>query len=153
MDTTTLFTKKLAESGYRLTQSRRAIVQALVACGGHITADDLTIKVHEMAPMVGRMSVYRTLELLCELGLARPIYQGTGAAHYILLDGGSHHHLICNRCGLVIEFDHCAADEVGQTLSARFNFQIQSHLLEFHGICTDCQTSSLKGEDVDDKLS
>lgn len=153
MDTTTLFSKKLAESGYRLTESRRAIVQALVACGGHITADELAARVHKTAPGVGRMSVYRTLELLCELGLVRPIYQGTGAAHYILLDGGSHHHLICNRCGLVIEFDHCAADEVGQILSTRFNFQIQSHLLEFHGLCTDCQTGGSKGEDVGDRLS
>ncbi len=144
MDATTLFSQKLAASGYRLTKSRRAIVQALIACGGHITADELVARVHESTPTVGRMSVYRTLELLCELGLVRPIYQGTGAAHYILLGDGSHHHLMCNRCGLVIEFDHCAADEVGQVLSARFNFQIQSHLLEFHGLCADCQSGIAK---------
>lgn len=146
MDAATLFNKKLTESGHRLTESRRAIVQALVACGGHISADDLAARVQETTPTIGRMSVYRTLELLCDLGLVRPIYQGTGAAHYILLDGGSHHHLMCNRCGLVIEFDHCAADEVGQALSVRFNFQIQSHLLEFHGLCADCQPGILKQE-------
>lgn len=129
----------LADHGYRLTAARRAILETLIGCGGHVTADDLAAKVHETAPNVGRMTVYRTLELLCDLGLVRPIYQGTGAAHYILLDSGSHHHLICNRCGLVIDFEQCSASEIGQMLSARFNFQIQSHLLEFHGLCVDCQ--------------
>lgn len=133
-------TQHLTDNGYRLTASRQIILTTLVDCGGHISADDLAAKVHEAAPHVGRMTVYRTLDLLCELGLIRPIYQGTGAAHYILMDGGSHHHLICNRCGLVIEFSECLSQEVGHHLSQQFNFQIQSHLLEFHGLCINCQS-------------
>ncbi len=129
----------LLENGYRLTNARSAIIQRLVAVGGHITADELAQLVHQDAPHVGRMTVYRTLELLCDLGLMRPIYQGTGAAHYILMHEGGHHHMICNRCGQVIEFDECAVEELGQTLSQRFEFEIQSHLLEFHGRCIDCQ--------------
>lgn len=139
MESYQLMTHTLAENGYRLTSSRDIILHTLVACGGHVTADELVARVHERTPSVGRMTVYRTLDLLCALGLIRPIYQGTGAAHYILLDSGSHHHLICNRCGLVIEFDHCAASEVGEALSAKFGFQIHSHLLEFHGLCVDCR--------------
>ncbi len=140
MDTLNSLTQALAKNGYRLTEARRAILETLVGCGGHVSADDLATRVHETTPKVGRMTVYRTLELLCELGLIHPIYQGTGAAHYILMDEGSHHHLICNRCGLVIEFDDCTASELGQALSAQFNFQIQSHLLEFHGLCANCQS-------------
>jgi Fur family ferric uptake transcriptional regulator len=129
----------IVQNGFRLTQARKAIVDALVRCDGHITADDLATKVHELAPSIGRMTVYRTLDLLTELGLIRPIYQGTGAAHYILLAGGSHHHFICNRCHKVIEFDRCVADEMAKNLGHGFNFQVQSHLLEVHGLCETCQ--------------
>jgi len=112
-----------------------------VACDGHVSADDLAAQVREAAPQVGRMTVYRTLDLLCELGQIRPIYQGTGAAHYILMDGGHHHHLVCNRCHRVIEFDECASEPLVQRLSQRFNFQVQSHLLEVHGVCEACADS------------
>jgi Fur family transcriptional regulator, ferric uptake regulator len=129
----------LVEGGYRLTPARQAIIDALVNSHGHITADDLAALVHETSPQTGRMTVYRTLDLLCDLGLVRPIYQGTGAAHYVLLTGGSHHHLICNSCHRVFEFDRCGAGDLAQTLGDRFNFQVQSHLLEVYGLCEDCR--------------
>jgi Fur family ferric uptake transcriptional regulator len=129
----------LKQKGYRLTNSRQKIVQALLNCGGHITADGLLEVVHEADRTVGRMTVYRTLELLSELGLIRPVYQGTGAAHYILLDGGHHHHLICSGCDVVIEFEECGLQEMGQLLAERFNFVVEGHLVEFYGRCPNCQ--------------
>lgn len=135
-----LFSDVVGRNGYRLTAARRAIIVGLVDCGGHITADDLAAQVRATAPKVGRMTVYRTLDLLCELGLIRPIFQGTGAAHYILLPEGSHHHLICNRCHQVIEFDSCQGGELAFALGQTFNFQVQSHLFEIHGLCEDCQS-------------
>lgn len=128
----------LVKNGYRLTSARQAIVDALVASDGHITADDLAARVRESAPQIGRMTVYRTLDLLCDLGLIRPVYQGTGAAHYVLLDGGSHHHLICNQCYRVIDFDRCGASDLAQTIGRQHNFQVQSHLLEVYGLCEAC---------------
>ncbi len=126
------------QSGYRRTAARLAIIDGLVNSAGHITADDLADKVRQQAPHVGRMTVYRTLDLLCELGLVRPIYQGTGAAHYILMAKGSHHHLICNRCHDVIEFDECSAAPLMEQVAKQFNFHVSSHLLELHGLCKDC---------------
>ncbi len=128
----------IEDNEYRRTASRQAIVDVLVESEGHITADNLAEKVRKQAPRVGRMTVYRTLDLLCELGVVRPIYQGTGAAHYILMDKGSHHHLICNRCHDVIEFDECVADAVIEQVSKQFDFHISSHLLELHGLCENC---------------
>jgi Fur family ferric uptake transcriptional regulator len=81
----------LQQRGYRLTAARQVILEVLVASGGHMSADDLAEKVRQQAPGVGRMTVYRTLDLLNELGFIRPVYQGTGAAHYILLEEGHHH--------------------------------------------------------------
>ena len=129
----------LKQNGHRLTSSRQKIVEALLNCGGHITADGLLEVVHEIDQTVGRMTVYRTLELLSELGLIRPIYQGTGAAHYILLDGGHHHHLICSGCDAVFEFEECGLQEVGQLLAERFDFIVEGHLVEFYGRCPNCQ--------------
>lgn len=129
----------IVAQGYRLTAARRAIIKALVDCEGHVSADDLAQRVHAVAPQVGRMTVYRTLDLLCELGQIRPIYQGTGAAHYILMAGGHHHHLICNRCHEVIEFDDCLAGELIQRLGQEYDFLVQSHLLELYGLCEDCR--------------
>ena len=96
----TQLSSALSAEGFRLTTSRRAILAALVGCGGHITADELVERVHQQAPNVGRMTVYRTLDLLCQLNLIRPVYQGTGAAHFVLLHHGHHHHLVCGVCHL-----------------------------------------------------
>ena len=133
--------KAVIDKGYRLTEARKVIINCLVESGGHISADELAERVWQRQPRVGRMTVYRTMDLLSELGVIRPIYQGTGAAHYILMAGGSHHHLICNQCGLVIEFDHCQSDEMSHLLSERYNFQIDSYLLEFHGLCAGCRSN------------
>ena len=135
--------RALQARGYRLTAARRAILAALTAAGGHVTADELAAAVALAArdggaPRVGRMTVYRTLDLLGELGLLRPVYQGTGAAHYVLLLNGHHHHLVCSRCRRVIEFDECALAELAETVGRRYGFAVEGHLLEFYGRCSNC---------------
>ncbi|HEY1409858.1 MAG TPA: transcriptional repressor, partial [Promineifilum sp.] len=108
--------------------------------GGHLTADDLTEMVRRRSTGIGRMTVYRTLELLCDLGLLRPVYQGTGAAHYIILEDGHHHHLICSGCGRVIEFNQCALETLHDDIDRRFSFRVDGHLLELYGQCDACRT-------------
>jgi Fur family ferric uptake transcriptional regulator len=137
--TVDLLVNSIIANGFRMTASRRAILTTLADSGGHISADDLAHSVRANHPTVGRMTVYRTLDLLCDLGLIRPIYQGTGAAHYILMDRGSHHHLICNSCGITIEFQECTSAAISRQLSESYNFKIQAHLLEFYGVCEACQ--------------
>lgn len=131
--------KALQASGYRVTRARQAIFRALVESGGHVSADDIVASVHREEPSVGRMTVYRTLDLLRQLGLVQPVYQGTGAAHYVLMDDGHHHHLVCSNCDRVVEFDECMAQEMGKLLGERFEFEIQGHLLEFYGLCAECR--------------
>ncbi|WP_374689083.1 Fur family transcriptional regulator [Promineifilum sp.] len=139
MSDATALEAALTGRGYRLTAARRAILAALAGSGGHVTADDLAALVHRRAPRIGRMTVYRTLDLLCDLGLLRPVYQGSGAAHYILMEDGHHHHLVCSRCGRVVEFDECALGELTEAVARRFGFRVEGHLLEFYGRCIDCR--------------
>lgn len=132
----------LRQNGYRLTAARRAILSALVNSGGHLTADELATAANRSSPQVGRMTVYRTLDLLQELGLIRPVYQSSGAAHFVLMEEGHHHHLLCSVCDAVIEFDECAVREMEEQIHERFHFEIQGHLLEIYGLCPNCQEKS-----------
>jgi Fur family ferric uptake transcriptional regulator len=131
--------KAIQQKGFKLTRSRRQILAALISSQGHITADSLYESLNQEQSGIGRMSVYRTLDLLSELGLIRPVYQGTGAAQYILLDNGHHHHLVCSQCGTFIELNSCVVKKVEKSISRDYNFEIQGHLLEFIGRCADCQ--------------
>ena len=133
----------LEARGLRLTAARRAIIDTLVESDGHVTADELTALVRERATGIGRMTVYRTLDLLCDLGLLRPAYQGTGAAHYILLHDG-HHHLVCSDCGRVIEFDDCGLDDLSAGVARRHGFRVEGHLLELYGVCADCGEATVE---------
>lgn len=139
-DQVMLLTDAMETAGHRVTRSRRTIVETLVNSGGHVTADELALRVRDANPRIGRMTVYRTLNLLVALGQIRPIYQGTGAAHFVIMTEGSHHHLICSNCHRTIEFDHCSADDVLRELALKYSFRVQSHLLEVHGLCADCHT-------------
>jgi Fur family ferric uptake transcriptional regulator len=95
--------------------------------------------INQKGASIGRMTVYRTLDLLSELGLVRPVYQGTGAAHYVLLQNGHHHHLICISCDRVIEIDRCLLPEIEHGIAEYLSFEIRGHLLEVYGQCDQCQ--------------
>ncbi len=128
----------LEARGLRLTAARRVIIDTLLDSGGHLTADELTDLVRRHSTGIGRMTVYRTLDLLCDLGVLRPVYQGTGAAHYILLHDGHHHHLVCSDCSRVIEFDDCALGDLPARIARRYGFRVEGHLLELYGVCAAC---------------
>ena len=131
---------KLVAAGHRVTAARREVIVALLACTGHLSADDLYETLHKNGSAIGRMTVFRTLDLLAEIGVVRPIYQGSGAAHFVLLADGHHHHLVCMQCAQTIEFEDCTiGDTLATQLASRFNFQIGGHLLEIYGVCARCQ--------------
>lgn len=132
----------LEARGHRATATRRAVLEGLIACDGHISADSLVEKLHAAGVSIGRMTVFRTLDLLSETGLVRPIYQGAGAAHYIVLENGHHHHLVCTSCARVVEFDDCVLADAGERLAQRYGFHVQGHLLELFGTCADCRAAA-----------
>ncbi|MDX1613673.1 MAG: Fur family transcriptional regulator [Candidatus Promineifilaceae bacterium] len=131
--------ERLQDGGYRLTEARQAILQALVESAGHISADELVGLLERRSISVGRMTVYRTLEVLSVLGIVRATYLGSGAAHYILIDDGHHHHLICSNCETVIEFEQCMVAEIDRIVGEHFDFEISGHLLEVFGRCSQCR--------------
>ncbi len=111
-----------------------------------MSADEVASVARERNPRVGRMTVYRTLELLSKLGLVRAMHHQTGAARYVLLDDGRHHHLICSHCDRVFDLDQCLVEEMEQELGRRYGFDVQGHILELFGLCGRCQEDGFQQE-------
>ena len=129
---------ELRGAGYKITPARVAVLEVIQQEGEHLHPAEILAKAKLRYPALGRATVYRTLELLTQLGIVRPIYVGEAGPTYIRSSGG-HHHLVCSRCGMVQDFDHCSSDEIARELSEEFDFQISSHLLEFYGLCARCR--------------
>lgn len=130
--------ERLRDAGYKVTPTRLAVLDVIGQEGEHLNPNEILEQARQIHPALGRATVYRTLELLTELGIVRPIYVGDSGPTYIRAEGG-HHHLVCSSCGRVQDFDQCMADDMAHELTERFGFQIQSHLLEFYGVCPACQ--------------
>jgi Fur family ferric uptake transcriptional regulator len=130
--------ERLKEAGYRLTAPRQAIIQVLETEGKHLNPAEVLEQGQVLYPALSRATVYRTLELLTELGLIRPLYLGDIGQRFTMAEGG-HHHLVCSSCGQVTEFQKCSVDTLEKSLGERFHFQISGHLLEFYGLCEQCQ--------------
>ncbi|MGD9015058.1 MAG: transcriptional repressor [Candidatus Omnitrophota bacterium] len=134
--------------GYRLTIPRGAILDTLSKTTEHLSAEDVFQKVHKNYPGVGLTTVYRTLELLVQMGLVFKFDFGDGRARYELAEGPKgerhHHHLVCTKCDRVIDYTDFIDEEkelLGQTekgLSEKFNFKITNHLIQFYGLCDSC---------------
>jgi Fur family ferric uptake transcriptional regulator len=129
---------RLRAAGYKITPPRLAVLQVIEQNGEHLNTSEILQRAQAIYPAVGRATVYRTLELLTQLGIVRPIYLGENGPTYIWAEGG-HHHLVCSACGKVVDFQQCIADQMVQELTDRFGFAIESHLLEFYGLCKNCK--------------
>lgn len=133
--------ERLRKAGYKLTNARLTVLQAIEDLGGHVTSSDVLDAVAEADSSVGRASVFRTLDLLTQLGIIRPTYVETSATpEYIMLPGGHHHHIICTNCNRVIEFEDCGLTELQQRLEAEYKLRISGHLLEFYALCEACMS-------------
>ena len=130
---------QLKRAGHKLTAPRLTVVAVLEHEGEHLSCEDVLALGRKTYPGLSRASVYRTLGLLTQLGAIRPILLGDNSQRYVASQGG-HHHLVCSDCGAVLDFDQCGVDRLAAALSLRHGFQIHSHLLEFHGICRECQS-------------
>jgi Fur family ferric uptake transcriptional regulator len=113
------------------------VVQVLEQQGEHLSPGEVLALGRQTYPALSRATVYRTLDLLTELGFIRPILLGDTSQRYVASEGG-HHHLVCSGCGAIFDFDRCGVDQLADALAEQYCFQIRSHLLEFYGICKDC---------------
>lgn len=138
MTTHTDLAQKLRQAGYKLTGSRLAVIEVLETQPEHLDHNQILAAGKKIYPHLSRATVYRTMELLVELDLFRPLYLTDPTQRFISTSGG-HHHLVCSKCGAVFEFENCHTDQLSRELAEKYNFEIRSHLLEFQGICQNCR--------------
>ncbi|MGC8977398.1 MAG: Fur family transcriptional regulator [Candidatus Ratteibacteria bacterium] len=135
--------------GYRITIARKVIIDILYKTNEHLSAEDIFFAVHKEYPNIGLTTIYRTLELLVQMGLIHRFDFGDGRARYELAEGPKgkqhHHHLICTKCGRVIDYTDFIDEEIDllkrteKGLSKKYNFDITEHLIQFYGICDRCR--------------
>ena len=135
--------------GYRMTVPRDAILEVLSNTSKHMSAEDIYFEVHKRHPAIGLTTVYRTLDILVDMGLLMKFDFGDGRARFELAEGPNagkhHHHLICTGCGRVIDYTDFIDDEIEllsrteKGLSKKFNFKITNHLIQFYGLCDKCR--------------
>jgi Fur family ferric uptake transcriptional regulator len=133
----------LLASSYKLTHQREATVRVLLENEqDHLSAEEIFMLVREEYPDIGLATVYRTVELLCELHVVEKVNFGDGVARYDLRNENNlhhHHHIICVKCGAVDEIMEDWLTELEQRTTAEFGFQVLDHRLDFQGICYRCK--------------
>ena len=134
--------------GYSITVPRKAIIDVLHKTSKHLSAEDIYLEVHKLYSQIGLTTVYRTLELLTEMGLIFKFDFGDRRARYELVEdpkGDHHHHLICTQCKRVINYFEFIKDELEflkraeKGLSKKYNFDIKNHVIQFYGACNKCR--------------
>ena len=129
----------LREHGNKLTPQRHLVLQVIAASHEHLTPENIYEKSLLIDPGIGRVTVYRTLDLLNKLGLVCTVHSKDGCRSYMMRRPAEHHHhLICSGCGKVVDFTDCNLVDTEKKLIKASGFDIQGHLLEFYGVCHDC---------------
>jgi Fur family ferric uptake transcriptional regulator len=129
----------LRELGYRLTPQRQLILTTLQQSDEHISAEEIHARVCAIYQHINISTIYRTLELLKNLDLVTETDLGGGRLRYHYADKGHHHHLICERCGTIIDVDESLLLPIQQTLFREYGFRANISHLAIFGRCTKCQ--------------
>ena len=137
IDLSTLNTT-LSQHGYKLTRQRRAVVEVVAQGQTRLSAADVYAQAQRACPDLGLTTVYRTLEILAELGAIRRVHLDDGCEGFAPASAEHGHHLICSHCKTTIEFEDCDMRKLLDRVAARTGFKIEQHWLELVGRCPKC---------------
>jgi Fur family transcriptional regulator, ferric uptake regulator len=130
----------MAQHGLKSTRQRSLIIDTFFEVGGHLSVEELWNKVRQQDTKVSVATVYRTMKLLSDCGLAHARNFGDGQTRYEAAVGRDHHdHLICTRCGQIIEFENDRIEQLQDAVAQSHGFKVLSHKMELYGLCVDCQ--------------
>jgi Fur family ferric uptake transcriptional regulator len=142
-----IFREHIQNAGLRRTAQRDLILEIFLRTEEHLTSEDLYFLVHREDPTVGHTTVYRTLKLLTEAGLAREVRFGDNKTYYEHHFKHEHHdHMICTECGKVLEFFSQDIENLQDEMAERFGFRPTHHSLRLWGVCSECQGAVLDSE-------
>ncbi len=128
----------LEENHLKHTVQRDAILETFLDASGHITSEEIYQHVRGNHSNIGYTTVYRTMKLLCEAGLANERHFDDGITRYEI--SHTHHdHLVCVRCGKIIEFECEMIESAQDAIAERYRFRVLRHRHELYGHCESCR--------------
>jgi len=134
------FRRYLREHNLPVTEQREQVAQVILSSNAHLSADDIERELKERGAHVGKATVYRTLDLLVESGMISQRDFDEGFRRFERARGRQHHeHLICLRCGKVIEFVNERLERMKALIADEYGFRHSHHRLEIFGTCPECQ--------------
>jgi Fur family transcriptional regulator, ferric uptake regulator len=128
----------LDRAGYRLTEPRRALAGLIADQAGHFTAADLVIAARGRRLGVGRATVFRTLDILEEIGGVERLDLPSGEHAYVGCEPAHHHHVVCSHCGRATEIDDSGLRRIVREVARQTGYRIDDHRLELFGLCPAC---------------
>ncbi len=135
-----LFHDFIVRRGLKSTRQRDIILDTFLSSERHMSIEELYLKLRAKYPNIGYATVYRSLKLFAEAGIANEIRFGDGQTRYEHVIEGEHHdHLVCTRCGAITEFENESIEKLQAEVAAGYGFLIETHKLELYGICAKCR--------------
>ena len=135
------FKEHLRGQKLKSTAQRDTIVRAFLETQRHVSVEELYAEVRRRNPRIGYATVYRTMKLLTECGVAAERHFRDGEARYESAEKKHHDHLICERCGKIVEFEEARIEHLQEETAKRLGFQFTGHKMELYGVCRDCRRS------------
>jgi len=139
LDEFDIFKDFLKHHHLRWTPQRKSILKVFLQQKGHVPIDDLHKKIQAQDPTIGIATLYRTMKLLMDAGLAEMHTFNEKTTYEHLYQIRHHDHLICKVCGKTVEFEHPLIEKYQVEVCERHNFTLKSHRMELFGICYECQ--------------
>lgn len=131
----------LEDAGYRLTAPRRALAGAIAKRSGHFTADELLDESRRRRLGATRATVFRTLDVLAELGLVERLDLPSGEHAFVACDAQHHHHVVCSSCGRSTEVSDAGLERAALAIGEHTGYRIDAHRVELFGLCPECQAA------------
>lgn len=139
-------TAYIQRMGLKHSRQRERIADAFFAMDGHVTVEDVVARARRDDPRVSLATVYRTMKLLADSGLATARRFGDGQTRYEAAEGRGHHdHLICTGCGAIVEFSNDRIESLQTLVARRHGFDVENHKLELYGRCQRCRRAPRAG--------
>ena len=128
----------MAKNGLKVTKQREIILDTFLT-NEHVMAEQLYRSLGRHKPHIGLATIYRTLNLLCDSGIAQERHFGSQTHYDNVVNKRHHDHLICTQCGTIVEFENCDIEHLQEEVATRHGFTITTHKLELYGLCSKCR--------------
>lgn len=135
----------LGEKGFKMTTQRKVVFEVLAEKDEeHLSPEEIYELIKTKYSEMGLATIYRTLQLFEEIGLVYKLNFDDGCYRYEILSQNcnevhQHHHLICKKCGKIIEVKEDLMNSLEEIIEKQYNFEIKNHMVKFTGICSQCR--------------